>query len=365
LVEEQEHEAEAMTYFEDERPQARVRTQDTEESGDLPWNWIIAAALLILLAAGGFGVWRYANRDKEEPNNPGVVLLPTNTIEVPTQITASPVSPTEVAMVLPAITETPSDEPTPMTPTATLTEIPTDLPTDQPTETPGSPTLTPTPFVTSTLLPTETAAPTEPVTPTSAAPRRRDILQALDGQEALPWEAEIFRPGDNGTWMISSQQNSPLVIELTPDLLNALFRPGAANTLVRVDVTLELVNADQAALASGNVAFGLGVENAYDERAIAEAQFTDANLVNLGINQNNQFTSRTQVPIQTPRFTFSIRRVDDNTLVLFVNEERLGDSVFIFAQGEPVMLFLYTTGINVEAQVSSFEIDYNLRVDIP
>jgi hypothetical protein len=39
--------------------------------------------------------------------------------------------------------------------------------------------------------------------------------------------------------------------------------------------------------------------------------------------------------------------------------------VFIFAQGEPVMLFLYTTGINVEAQVSSFEIDYNLRVDIP
>jgi hypothetical protein len=87
--------------------------------------------------------------------------------------------------------------------------------------------------------------------------------------------------------------------------------------------------------------------------------------VNLGINQNNQFTSRTQVPIQTPRFTFSIRRVDDNTLVLFVNEERLGDSVFIFAQGEPVMLFLYTTGINVEAQVSSFEIDYNLRVDIP
>jgi hypothetical protein len=341
-----------------------VPIAQTESVSDLPWNWIIGMALLALIVAAGFAVLRAMNRDES-----GSVRVsqsqPTATIDLEAIVPAtstraatvapSPLPPTLTAPPTVALTATP------ITPGVTFP--PTQVPSATRTEI-APPTLTPTPFATSAPIPSVT--PPQDVAVASAS-GDRDALAAL---AALPVAARpgpdgAFAPDDGGAWVIATGANSSVSIELSPQLINALFQPGAANTFRRADATMTLTRSDSVALAQGDIAFGLGAENATGQRTIGQVQFVETTVVSVGLNQNGQFRSTSQYPQQAARFALSIRRTNANTLGFFVDEKWLGDSVFLFTQGEPLTLILYVSGKDVEVTLSAFALDFSARDEMP
>jgi len=144
-----------------------------------------------------------------------------------------------------------------------------------------------------------------------------------------------------------------------------MFQPGAATTFRRADAVLELVGYDQAALNSGEVAFGLGATNIDGQQTVGQVKFAEANFVSLGLNQDGQFRSSTQFPQQNPLITLSMRRTNANTLSFFVDDRWLGDSVFLFPESEPVTLVLLVEGRDVVVSISVFKIDFSPRDEIP
>jgi hypothetical protein len=179
------------------------------------------------------------------------------------------------------------------------------------------------------------------------------------------WPDGAFAQGSGGRWQISTGDGENLTLEFTPQMLSAIFQPGAANTLLSVNVTLELVSYDAASLANGEVAFGLGAKNTDGQSTIGEVQFNDANLISLGKNQNGQFRAITQVPLQGQQIELAIRRTNATTLSFFIDGKSLGDSVFLFAQGEPITIILFVSGSQVVVEVSHFEIDFSPRDELP
>jgi serine/threonine protein kinase len=355
----------ALAYLEDDREPEPAAARAPREGGDLPWNWIIAAALVLLVVAIGGGILRALgggnHKTPIEPRTSSTEVLVPPSLPI-----------TQTPQALAAV---PTFTPEPRTETPTLSPVPTmALPTAAPTEqlpgaTPteaGPPTLTPTLFVTSTLIPSSTPAPVAAAPVTNSNPDALAALVALPSS-ALPGPPGALAPGADGKWLLSSAAGGlgPLNIEFSPDLLSAMFQPGAANTFRRVDAALELVGYDQASLDRGEVAFGLGVENAAGQRTIGEVQFVSTNFVSVGLNQNGQFRSPTQFPQQNLQMTLSIRRTNTNTLSFFVDDKLLGESVFIFPQGEPITLILYVTGRDVVVELSLFELDFSPRDEMP
>jgi hypothetical protein len=167
----------------------------------------------------------------------------------------------------------------------------------------------------------------------------------------------MLAAGDSG--------NTPLIIEIPPDLLSAMFQPGAANTLRRADITLELTGYDPLALGDGAVAFGLGAANSSGQQAVGEVQFIETNFVSLGLNEDGRFRSSTQFPQPNPQLTLSVRRANETTFSFYVNDKWLGDSVYLFPQNEPVTLLLFVAGQDVAVRIDTFTIDYSPRDEIP
>jgi hypothetical protein len=94
-------------------------------------------------------------------------------------------------------------------------------------------------------------------------------------------------------------------------------------------------------------------------------QFVEPSFVNLGISHNGQFRTRTQVPLQNSRVELAVRRTGPTTMSFLIDGKVLGDSVALFSQGDPVTLVLYASGPGVVIEVSSFEIDYSPRAELP
>src|SRR5690606_26537586 len=123
------------------------------------------------------------------------------------------------------------------------------------------------------------------------------VLAALEGMDAgaRPWPTSSFAPTGDGAWQLStgSAGSNGVSIELPPDLLDALFSAGAANTLGRADATFELVTG----APGGDVvaSFGLGIADENGQRAVGEVQI-NAGVMDLGLNQGGRFGSRTQMP---------------------------------------------------------------------
>jgi serine/threonine protein kinase len=360
--------ADSLAYLEDNREPEPPAPRAERDGGDLPWNWIIGGALVLLIAAIGFGILRNRGGDKNEPPpNPGAdsteVLVPPSlepsltpeaVVVVPTRALPTR-TPTEA---LPTLSPVPSMA----FPSAAPTEfVPTATPTDS-----GPPTLTPTMFVTSTLIPSATPESVVAQPTASASP---DVLAALAALPAgaLPGPEGALTPGEDGKWLLSAAAGGlgPLSVEFTPALLSEMFQPGAASTFRRADATLGLVSYDQASLDRGEVAFGLGVENAAGQNTIGQVEFVSTNFVSVGLNQNGQFRSPTQFPQQNLQMTLSIRRTDTNTLSFYVDDKLLGESVYIFPQGEPITLILYVTGRDVVVELSAFEMDFSPRDELP
>ena len=98
---------------------------------------------------------------------------------------------------------------------------------------------------------------------------------------------------------------------------------------------------------------------------MGQVLFVQSNYVSVGLNQNGQFRSTTEYPQATTELALSVRRSNTNTLSFYVDDKWLGDSVFLFAEGEPVTLLLYVTGRDVTITVQSFDIDFSPRDEIP
>ncbi len=364
----------AVTYLEDDRiaAPAQITRREPGSTRDLPWNWIIGAAVIALIALIGFAVVRSLGEDDQTPG-PGsranaaaqtqtaaasAVVIPT-TESAPTTDTPIPpaTTPPQTATLTapPEPTSTPFAIPT--TPPATATEV-------------SPPTLTPTLFVTSTLLPTRTPQPVAALSQDAADTNTESsILAALDALPAgdRPGPQGAFVPSEDGAWILSTTgiNGAELALELSPELLSVLFQPGAASALRRADATLELLNAEDSATSQGEIAFGLGATNATGQQTIGQVEISATNFVRLGLNQNGRFISSTEFPQQNPQFALSIRRTNTNTLSFYVDDRWLGDSVFLFPQGDPVTLLFYVTGQDVAVRVSTFEIDFSPRDVIP
>ncbi len=347
-------------------------------SGDWPWNRIIAAALLILIAAAAIAFLRGAT-DEDAPvqtrrpqptvaigTAPGVALRDT---QVASALSPTVAAPTATVMLV-EVSETPTTIPATDTPSPTATP-PTLTATNTPQPTP-EPTSSPTIAVTGTAIPTSVATAVPPTVASPAIPSATssyNVLAALASlpSDAIPGEAGAFVPNDDGSWTLTTSgvAAQEILIEFSPELLSAMFQPGAANTLRRADAVLEMVSYNQSALSSGDVAFGLGAATTSNERTIGLVQYLDTNLISLGLNQNGRFRSSTQFPQQGNQFELSIRRTNETTLSFFVNDRLLGDSVFLFPQGEPITLSLFVAGRDVAITIRSFEIDFSPRDEIP
>ncbi|HVO70499.1 MAG TPA: hypothetical protein VMT24_10665, partial [Aggregatilineaceae bacterium] len=359
---------ESPAYLEEDREPEPAPKRESRP--DLPWNWIIAGAAVLLVAALGLAVLRSMRGDKgssdQVAGGPTEVLGTAPAIRPANTQPAAALAPKRTSAPT-AVAALPSDTPTltPVPPTITPTNLPpTVTPSTIPTE--SSPTLTPTLFVTSTLIPSQTPAPVAAV-PVSES--NRDVLIALAAlpESARPGPQGALAPGDGGAWILStaSGDDSQLAIELPPDLLNAMFQPGTATTLRRADAVFELTSYDQTALSDSKTGFGLGAKNIDGQQTIGQVQFVESNFISLGLNQNGQFRSSTQFPQQNPQMALSVRRTNANTLSFYVDDRWLGDSVFLFPQGEPLTLILFASGKHVEVRVSAFEIDFSPRDEIP
>jgi hypothetical protein len=284
--------------------------------------------------------------------------------DAPATLLPTDISTFVVPTAAPTFTET-----IPQTPTSTPITLPSETPTIPPSLTPTEvipPTDTPTPFFTATFIPTSTSM---PVVSIPGGGSQLDVLAALANMpaETLPGPPSTLQSaGDNaGSWLLITGSNDSTSLEFSPDLINALFQPGAASTFRRADVQLELSQVDPATLNSGAVAFGLGAENTDGQQTIGQVQFVQANFVSVGLNQDGRFRSTSEYPQQDTAITLSVRRTNTNTLSFYVDDRWIGDSVFLFTQGEPITLILYVTGQNVVVNVSNFGIDFSPRDEIP
>lgn len=373
---------ETLTFYEEEpEPKPRRRSKppketpvpevpeleaEPSEEHDLPWNWIIAVAAVVLLIAVGYAALRVMGRDDDAatPTPPAAgaaaapgdgtgdtPLPPTSTDLPPTETEAVPTR-TLAAVALPAVaTDTPS-------PASSDTPVPTLLPT------------TLAPSATVTPAPSDTPAPLGTVTATAISVGSRPSTSVLDvleniSPDAQTWPDGALTPDEDGAWLLSTEGSAGEVsIDLTPDLLNTLFRAGTANSVARADAMFELVSSDPAALANGQVAFGLGLANVEGQRTIGQVQ-VGADVIDLGLNQAGQFRSRTQLPAQDGPVELSVRRTNETTFSFYVDGKLLGDSVMLFAEGQPVTLILYASGPGVVVRVTDFNIDAVPRGELP
>ncbi len=363
--------ARVPAYVDDEEAPAEARTPAAARKGnDRAWNRVIVVAVLLLIAALGVALARNLGaEDHQSPTSapeptaalatlPAVAPLNTPQTKIAGQVTSTPPPTSSPAP--------PSPTPTTSTPSATPPAAATATPTAAPTEE-VTPSLTPTLFVTSTLVPSRTPAPAVEAAPASTG-TRGNLLAGLASLpvDNLPGPSGALTPNSDGTWTLSTAGDAgQATVVLSPELLSALFQPGVANTLRRADAVLELVSYNQAAISDGGVAFGLGATNGLGQQTIGQVQLVDTDFVSLGLNQNGRFRSSTEFPLQEPRLTLSVRRTDTTTLSFYVNDRWLGDSVFLFPQGEPVTLLLFAAGRDVVVQVQSFVLDYSPRDEIP
>lgn len=128
---------------------------------------------------------------------------------------------------------------------------------------------------------------------------------------------------------------------------------------------MELVTFDDAAMANGDVAIGLGAMNNLGQSTIGQVQYIETSFVSVGLNQNGRFSSPSQYPQQNAQIKLSIRRTNANSLSFFIDDRQLGESVFLFTQTEPITLLLYASGRNVTVGVSDFTIDFSPRSELP
>ncbi|HMM26784.1 MAG TPA: hypothetical protein PKD46_00695 [Aggregatilineaceae bacterium] len=330
-----------------------VGEASTHERGDLPWNWIIGGAAIVLAAIVAVAVIRARSNDDR---GGGLVRSGSgfNRQATATHLAPAPTQ-AQAAALPPDLSDTP-DAPEPA-----LTEAPSATPDLPPTEPP----LTPTLFVTSTLAPSRAVAASGPL---REEPPNTDVLRALGELPPgdLPWESDSFAPTGEGWRLAAGATNdAEAMITLDPALLGRLFGPGVASTLTSARAVMRLVEYNPGEMAAGNVTLGLGALNTGGQSAIGKVQFQEPEFVGLGMAQNGVFRARAEAPLSGPEFELSLRRVNANTLGFYLGDQLLGDSVVVFPEGAPITLALTASGRGTVVEVSAFEVEFSPRSELP
>lgn len=341
---------EELTFLLDDAEPEPEPAPTPDERGDLPWNWIIGGALIILIAVIGVAIVRSQRSSQardEDMARAGGANRPTLTLPVPTQ--------TEIEAAIAVPSEAASDTPEPVTqePTATAESSPT------------IPPVTPTLFVTSTSAPARAIAAAGPL---SEPPPNTDVLRALSGlaEDDPTWDPDVFHAGQGDTWQLVSDSTSDAVtVTIDPALLSMLFGPGSASTLTSARAVVELAGYDRSELAGGDVRVGLGALNSSGQSAVGTVQYQGDDIIGLGITQNGSFRPRTEAPLESPQIELSLRRVNANTFGFYVNDQLLGDSVVVFPEGAPITLALTAGGRGTVISVSAFEVAFSPRSELP
>lgn len=343
---------EELTFLlDDAEPEPEPVAAPTERS-DLPWNWIIGGALIILVAVIGVAIVRSRQSSQarnEDTARAGAGNRPTLTLPAPTETDV------EAAIAVPADAASSTPEPATQELTATATTEPS----------PTLPPVTPTLFVTSTPVPARAIAAAGPL---SEPPPNTDVLRALSGvaEDIRAWDTDAFHASENDAWqLVSDPASDSVTVTIDPALLSVLFGPGTASTLTSARAIVELTEYDPGELSEGDVRVGLGALNTGGQSAIGMVQFQDENTVGLGLAQNGTFRARTEAPLDSPQIELSLRRVNANTLGFYANGELLGDSVVVFPEGAPITLALTAGGRGTVISVSAFEVEFSPRSELP
>ncbi|MCI0710249.1 MAG: hypothetical protein L0154_08810 [Chloroflexi bacterium] len=333
--------AESITYEDDYGSEV---VYEEPVSNDLPWTAIIALGVVIVfvvifIVVGGFG--EPPQSDGDNSNNAVSNTTATDNADTATEVpptTEPTVTPTVESATLPPPTDVPAD-----------TAIP-------PTVTPEPPTMTPEP-ATATL---EQATPTEEVTQFVFGGPPQNILDLLNVNhpESCDWNDNWFTSGAGGVWQLGATQadagSGPIVVTISPECLEALLGPQAAQRIRSMEVDFELSVFDANDVSTGQVFFGFGMQNLSRERTTAEIRVTqdDPIAASYGINQNGAFQFRTSLP-NNPNGTMRLERQSNGILRLFVNNgQLLGDSETTYEAGAPLTPVLTTSGGDIFVVIS-------------
>lgn len=359
-----------------------IPTPEPEAPPETRFPWLTGVAVVaVVLVVLGIGAIVLGNRQP-----PPIALT-------------LPVSPTTNAAALAFTMAATSTHTSTATTVPTLTDTP--LPSSTPTITPVPPSETPTPL---RLVPTETrgatAVPSVPAVPpmqvSTIAPTERPTLAAgivpgsavpngtanatstvalnaqsgdyklLDDLAKLPadnytWTSDLFTVGPDGNWQFGTTNpkagNTPQILRIGPSVLGAIYGSDASRHVTRVDATMELVSYDKKLTPTGQVYFALGFEAAQNQRAMAQVQLVEQQIVKLGPNINGRFSALSRVPTGNLRFTLSARRNPDNTVSVYADNQLLGTTASAtFGPATPVSIVLVTSAQGVIVSVSSISI---------
>lgn len=328
-----------------------------EDRTSFNWNWVIGITLVILLGMGAFAVYQFATQGNEPvrrfqatPTLAALLSAVERTETARAQITPTEIVSTEAAAVpsSPTIVRPVSATPSP---TETVEELPTSTLT--PTEAVTIVTNTPPPTL--TLVPTATTAVLLPDAEVDAL-RVLNLIQPED----YGWDAAFFSEGAGGIWQLGASVEdagtAPIAVIISPEFMEA-FNPDTASRLQRAEVTMGLTFYDETRIESGQVYFGLAIQNQARQRYGAQVQLESDGLVSLGVNENGTFRSRSALPVSRVRVTLTLQRNTAGTVSFFIDGQRVGDSPALFPPGEPVSLVLYNAGGGMFVTVSSFTLE--------
>lgn len=323
-------------------PIADVEFTDESTGNDLPYGIIIAVVVVLLgivafVGLGGFGSSDDTNKN-EGSSNIAVITSPTSTKEV--EIAIVPTN-TDIPTIVPTASETP------ISPTATATDLPTATATATPTQT-----LTPTATV-PTATPTQTLPPPIPTqsVPITTDSLTIDVLALLNQSDAgiYSWGQERFIASVGGPWQLYSaegRQSGPVVVKIEQSDIALLYgTENAANRLMVVEAQMNLalpLPSDAQGIGDG-IHFGLGVENTERERVSAEIRIPRANVIEWGIRENDQYRERTSFTDESVTVDIRIERNDDGTVSLYIQDQLLGTSEPNYPIGTPLIPVLYTS----------------------
>jgi hypothetical protein len=267
----------------------------------------------------------------------------------PTLITRTAVTPSTINVG--SATETTEPSATPVTPSDTPT--------------PPTPTNTPTPTVTDT--PTMTYTPT--LSPTPSLPPNglqgwQDLVTLFPRIENLPWTVEEFAPATgNAGWRLGVGSQTPgdeIQVGLEPDTLDLYFGNDAPSRIRRTDATLSLTTFDPTLLDSDDVYFVILLESVDDPTMIAGLyiQVVNLNVVNLWQIQGDErtFISQRSVNAVIARVRLERDPVSGNVLMLF-NDTQVGSAVPFVPPEAPVQPRLFVKDGGVIVGVTSWRIN--------
>ncbi|HLA43852.1 MAG TPA: hypothetical protein VJZ27_10470, partial [Aggregatilineales bacterium] len=348
---------------------ARRPPEAYDESGEASrgsriWNLVIFAALIILLGFAGFAAFRVITaEDTTPPASPTLSRGVLSAAEATGTAVAESSPATAQQTVQQPSTRTRTPRPTntiePATATNTLpppTEfeiVPTIAPTLTPTQVITIVTNTPPPSFTPSPIP---PTPTPPENVVDAL-RILNLIQPAD----YGWNPVFFSQGAGGIWQLggSVEQvgSAPIAVIISPDFMDSTFRDDAGLRLRRVNVRMELTLFDAERIESGQVFFGIALQNQSRQRYGAQVQLRQIGVVSLGVNENGTFRGISQLPLSPVEVTFTLERTENETVMMLIDGQRLGESPRLFPLDEAVSIVLYNAGGGMFVTVSDLEIE--------